>query len=434
MVRINNPLDKFNLNPNSKLFSSKNKEDLEGKTYYAYLDSVERINRKYHIRFDCIIKTEADNISINKETILQFPSIVLDIVGSEETIRSKFNYYNLHLLESSWMLLQTSLKDTEIEQQQYFNFETVGSEQSIGSYDIESVILYRNMDSNSQNKVNEIRNATVLEESTVTDVSRFLNNINLNRFSHVNVYNVGQGNCIGLVDINNKPLLYNDVGGGSGANQSTYPKLFKLCTEDNPPVILSHWDLDHIITAAFNDEILNSKWLVPKQQSLSNTAIHIALELQNRGNLICWNNTMTYHDFNGHRISKCDGAPRHKNNSGLALFVKYDDEKFVLLPGDANYNKISNYPSNKIIGMIASHHGSKGAIAGMPTAIKDSMLVYSYGYNNTHKHPTARNSYNLKGWTNFKDTIKGNIAVKQGFKNLAIMCGKKCSLKVDEQF
>lgn len=434
-MKVNNPLEKFNFNPNPKLFHTKNKEELEGKTYYAYLDSVERIDSFYHIRFDCIIKTEADGISINKESILQFPSIVIDIVGSEEMIMNKFKNYNLYNLESSWLLLQTSIKDTVLLQQQFFNFESVGNEENLRNYDIENIILYRDMDNISQNKVNEITTATILVESQVTDVLTFLNALNLTTFSHVNVYNVGQGNCIGLVDINNKPLLYNDVGGGCGANKSTYPRLFKLCTENNPPVLLSHWDLDHIVTAAFDDEILNSKWLVPKQKSLSNTAIKIALELQKRGNLICWNNAITYHDFNGHRISKCSGSPQHKNNSGLTLFVNYGNNQFVLLPGDAKYTKITHYPVNQFVGLVASHHGARGAIDGLPPPqINDSMLVYSYGLNNTHSHPTAGNSYRRANWIDFKNTTDGHIGMIRLPLNLNSTCATVNTLALEQLF
>ncbi|HLP64754.1 hypothetical protein [Flavobacterium sp.] len=429
-MKVNNPNEKYNSKPNPKLFNSDINKELEGKTYYAYLDTVERINRQYHIRFDCIIKNDADNISIDKQTILDFPSIVIDITGEQNFIRGKFNYNNLHLLESKWTLITTSIEDTTILQEQFFNFLKVGDDLSIGNYNLESITLFRDMDSASREKVNEIIRATTLEESTEKEVTDFLDNIKLDSFSYLNVYNVGQGNCIALVDIQNNPLLYNDVGGGFGTNKKTYPKVFKLCTKNNPPVLLSHWDLDHIQTAVFDDTILNSKWLVPIQGGLSNTAIHIALELQNRGNLICWNNKLTHYNFSGHRVSKCIGNQNNKNNSGLALFINYDNDEYVLLPGDASYTKITNYPVTKFIGLVASHHGSKSSISGVPKPISEkSMLVYSFGELNTYGHPTARNSYLRANWTNFSETKNGNIAMKYKPKSLKCSCNNTLNVK-----
>ena len=276
-------------------------------------------------------------------------------------------------------------------------------------------------------------------ESTELEIKEFLESLDLSNLSYVNVYNVGQGNCNALVTDRNQPIMYFDVGGGSGANSGTYPANFKLCTTQNPSIILSHWDVDHIQSAVFDSNLLNCKWLVPRHSSISATAMHIAQTLVNRGNLICWNNVIPFYNFHNHRLVKCTGNPNYKNNSGLALFVNYKMTNYCLLPGDATFNKIPHFPNGNLIGLVASHHGARSGINGMPTAFKPAMLAYSFGTANTHRHAhsSAVKSYKLHGWGNGLETQNGNIAMTSGLINLNPPCAgitNNCSLSIIQQF
>ncbi len=421
-------IEQHKLNPD--LFKDEPLPELKGETYYAYLESVEQIDSIIHLKFDCLNANKANNTQINKESILQFPSIKIEISGNKEVIRAKMNYTVLYLLESSWMLITTKIQQSNLTVNQYFNFQTLNIDNVGGLYDIESVTLFRDLTAEFKAKVKEIISATTIEESPEEEVRSFFDELELDGFDHVNVYNVGQGNCTALVTVLNNPLLYFDVGGGSNGCIRTYPAGFRVCHTDLKPVILSHWDDDHIISAYFDPNLLHHKWLAPVQGNLSNTAMHIAQFLINNGRLIRWNHNIPYIDFSGNRIIKCNGSTRYKNSSGLALYVQYQPGDYVILPGDATYTKIPNKPTGNFIGLVASHHGSRGSMHGMPTATLPGMIAYSAG-NQTrplHPHPVAVRSYTRHGWNNSRLTINGSIKMRKNRGRMSVPCKNKCTL------
>lgn len=235
--------------------------------------------------------------------------------------------------------------------------------------------------------------------------------------------------------------MYYDVGGGAVANKSTYPTNFRLCHTENPQVILSHWDLDHIVTAIYDPRLLRTKWLVPVQASLSNTANQLARALQRNHNLICWNTSLgDLVPFGNHHIAKCNANPSNKNSSGLSLYVNYGMTDYVLLPGDTTFKYLPQLDfDHTLIGLVASHHGAKSSINGMPSANGSEMLVYSFGNGNTysHAHTLARSTYRSRGWGIGLETTKGSIAITRGPINLNPPCGgdgSMCTLSVTQQF
>ena len=129
MMKINNPNNE-NHQVNPELFKSEIAPELVGQTYYAYIDSLEQIDGIIHVRFDCILKERADSVSINRESILGFPSIIIDSAGPIQIMRERFKYGNLYLLESSWVLLRTSINETILNQSQYFNFYQVSNNEN----------------------------------------------------------------------------------------------------------------------------------------------------------------------------------------------------------------------------------------------------------------------------------------------------------------
>lgn len=432
------------LNPD--LFKGEMPNDIKPETYYAYLDSVEQVDNEVYIQFDCVVKAIADDMQISMETLSDLPSIIIETKGASEEIKKLFNYGNLYQLESQWMVITTKFnkQGPNLNQNIYFNFQEIRSENQL-SYNLESVRLFRDLDPVEKVKIETLIKATTIEESPEEEVSAFLKDAEqlLSNLSHVNVYNVGQGNCIGLVDSENLPLLYFDVGGGFGANADTYPMNFKLCTTLQPPVILSHWDQDHIQSAVFDTTLLNSKWLVPFQKNIKPTAMKIANELIKKKNLICWGQNFSRRiDLNNISIVKCTGNLNNKNHSGLALFVQQEDENLILLPGDAIYKKIPDISVENFTGIVASHHGAFGEIKGLPVANLPGMLVYSYGLHpdgsiNSHKHPhpSARNAYYNRGWCDVRETTRGNIAMTTNLLNPQPPCGGgNCTLKVLQHF
>jgi len=428
--------------PNPNLFKGEKPTELLPETYYAYLDSVEQIDNKFHIQFDCVVKKDVESDEISTESLMNLPSIIINSKGSASEIKSLFNYGNLYQLESQWMEITTQFDKIgpNLTQSLYFNFQEVRNENSL-PYNLKSIRLFRDLSPDEQAKVRELERATILEESPAKEITEFLNEAEqrLNNLSHVNVYNVGQGNCIGLVNSENQPLLYFDVGGGYGRNAVTYPIGFKLCNTFNPPVILSHWDQDHYQTAVLDleEEIFYSKWLVPFQK-IGKTAKHIAYRLQQKNNLICWNeSSYPRMDYTNFSIVKCSGPTNKKNSSGLALFVKKRDENHILLPGDAIFSMIPNCSNENFTGLVVSHHGSSGEINGMPSANLRAMIVYSYGKNNYEGHPTerAKKAYYNKDWKNRKNTVNGSIAMTTNLLNLHPPCGGgMCTLNIVQYF
>lgn len=432
----------FPINP--ELFKGKAPQELTPQTYYAYIDSIEKIDGTTHLRLDCIVKNHIDNIDITEESVVGFPSIVLDISGSHNSINELFHIrgiFSIYDYESNWVVITTILSKSELNVSEFYNFVPVGESGYANSYTIDSLIKNEELDNVSGSKIAQIIKATTLEESNKEELQKFLSDINnqLNDFSHINVYNVGQGNCNAFVDKSNLPLLYFDVGGGVVANKSTYPSNFRLCHTNNPQVILSHWDLDHIVTAVHDPVLLRTKWLVPVQASLSNTANQIARALQRNHNLICWNTSLgDLVQFGNHYIAKCKATVNNKNSSGLCLYVNYGTTDYVLLPGDATFKYLPQlYFDHNLIGLVASHHGAKSSIGGMPLANGSEMLVYSFGNGNTysHAHAQARNTYLSQGWGNGLETTNGSIAITKGLVNFNTPCvGRQCALSVTQQF
>ena len=121
----------------------------------------------------------------------------------------------------------------------------------------------------------------------------------------------------------------------------------------------------------------------------------------------------------------------------MALFVRYRKNEYALLPGDAAFKRIPYYPKEKLTALVASHHGSRGSIMGMPLANKSGMLAYSFGVGNTHNHAhkEAVIAYSNRGWTNTLETQNGNIAFSLGQIIRQVPCGgHKCTLNIIQNF
>jgi len=421
------------------LFKEEKVPELAGASYYAYLDSVERIDHKYFIRFDCIDVTKALQTEITSETILDFPSIVIEFSDNENALDKLFGNENPYDIESNWMLIKTEFGNTEQTVDQLFNFVNQTTD-SRGNYGITSITTPQNLVPLDTNKVSELERATLLNESPVADVHTFLTDPGFTGIDHINVYDVGQGNCNGLTDANNVVRAYFDLGGGCNANKFTYPAGITICVCQTPPVILSHWDQDHIEIALHNPQTWLLKWLVPVQK-LSNTAYHLANRLLQNGNLTCWNSSIPIpHNFSGHYIVKCTGAITNKNNSGLALFVEYLPNEYAFLTGDARFGAIPLITVGQVTALVASHHGANGSVVAPthtpPQAAGNSMLAYSYGERNGtknthgHSHTQAEADYQAANWGPAKRAMNGHIALKRSPLTLTTPCNRNCSLQI----
>lgn len=227
---------------------------------------------------------------------------------------------------------------------------------------------------------------------------------------HVNVYDVGQGACVGLSHGYSSPVVaYFDFGGGALAHARTYPQALKFCFTERPPVILSHWDLDHWVSGERHPTAKGLQWIVPRQ-SLGITHAKFAAELHLLGNLLLWPDSVPSLDTGIGTILK---LPKHSNRnySGLVLLVPNGCGGHVLCPGDAPYGRIS-ISGKTITGLVASHHGGLYRERGQPPRAPSDggTVVYSYGRGNTYRHPRpcSMKQHYMSGWHNAKCTPGGH--------------------------
>ncbi|MDH1336148.1 hypothetical protein N5D77_25255 [Comamonas thiooxydans] len=263
------------------------------------------------------------------------------------------------------------------------------------------------------------------------------------------VYDVGQANWHALVDVDNCPNtpppvhLFFDFGVPTGWNYSTQPSppidpLGSKYVNQEAPVILSHWDMDHWAGAALGQPLYGSRglvinwdpravasrtWLVPNQgrfqsgQKITPTAWRLALALHRHRNLLIWPSLMTrVQSISGDWVVKCTPSgtvPRNNNNTGLALFIAQHDSEFssdyILAPSDAEYVSVYAHMTaiSRINHLVASHHG--GALK-VPTAIPIassgcSKLAFSHGAKYGHPAPSAINSHYGHRWRSQFETI-----------------------------
>ena len=243
----------------------------------------------------------------------------------------------------------------------------------------------------------------------------------LNRFAHedvfVNIYNVGQGSLGAIVNSNNTPLAYLDLGGGFKFNKFTYPTTLRLCHTEASTVIISHWDFDHLETAIrYNRTGWNNtrkyEWIVPQQQ-LTPTYKKLAKHIQKTATLLVWPTWLKKVKVGNCEIVKCNGPD--KNHSGLAVIVnsKKSEIKKVLYPGDAAYKYLPKRATKDVDGLVATHHGANFDDNNSPIPLaKKGAIVYSYGSGTRYGHPKAAavDAHLTSGWNNRLDTINGNIS------------------------
>jgi hypothetical protein len=240
----------------------------------------------------------------------------------------------------------------------------------------------------------------------------------------VRVFDIGQGDCSALLDGNGDPFLYVDYGGViDHPDKPKYTNLHKrLPIDQDKTVVLTHWDWDHYNSGRHNPAAKTAQWLVPRQ-NIGPQALAFANKLTKAA---CWPESQgrtpvrfavgAVFDI---QVEKCAPRPtganavEDRNLTGLAVMVirkdaSGSDERFVLLPGDAPYDKIPSCsggspPGGDCVGMLAYHHGSHShwttaTDQGMPGygtyAVR---LVYSFGASNSYHHPD-RSNYQTSGW------------------------------------
>lgn len=256
----------------------------------------------------------------------------------------------------------------------------------------------------------------------------------------VSVYDVGQGNCNAVVDGNEHPLVFYDLGWApnfhAASRPQSMPKLFSCDPRGAiAPVVLSHWDMDHwcyAIAASryvpgslttrheWRPEALARFWIARAPQANEGRigplawAFYQALRrtevLPGLSAILLWPQGAKRIPFSIGWLEACrpaEGTAVDRNNSGIAMFVRpYQQDGAILLTGDADFTSIPGTSGKKKIplaGLVAPHHGARISTSAIPKPKRGgpARLVMSVGLGNSYGHPKkeAIDGYAKKGWT-----------------------------------
>lgn len=227
------------------------------------------------------------------------------------------------------------------------------------------------------------------------------------------VFDVGQGDCIGLRNENDVIFCYIDYGGLNDHPDKSNPaytstRLPVRVGSCYVPIVLTHWDIDHFWSAAKkNPDAQRCAWIVPRQH-VGPTAARFAAKLRHAR---CWPESigqtrLTIDIGSDYRFEarKCGAFDKtavneDRNLTGLVVTILYrssaDWDQMILLPGDCSFDRIPDVSDIPICGLVAYHHGSRkdwrsatgNAISNRFTRYE---MVYSVGRNH-YGHPRRDN-------------------------------------------
>lgn len=411
--------------------------------YYGYVASVDYFDEFSDVTFDVTPKYQIDELNIdNKDGILAYLS---DYKAAFVTI--KLSRDNLQQIRFD--------RGKKITKGRWFTFVLNGG----NNESIEAVFNSNNIDEpptpsriseltclfNFQEEAVKLKRIFSLEwipeNATEHQIRDTLNKpfdiLSADHGLYVACYNVGQGNCCSLCVPPGEPLLYFDFGGGYRRDADTYPEGKSFCFSFNPPIVLSHWDGDHWISGRLHEEAQDCQWIAPRQRKLTQDAVSFAMQLHNKGKLLLWSDGLPAITFPWGTILKLPDNST-TNQSGLVLVTRLDKDDcmdIVLLPGDAQYGRISKQLKlHEINGLIASHHGAEDVTGRIPTSRGTHKIAYAYGEPNHHGHPSqaAIDKYEIAGWLNRYNTPDGDIIVSvcpEADDQLSLCDGGECDSK-----
>jgi beta-lactamase superfamily II metal-dependent hydrolase len=231
------------------------------------------------------------------------------------------------------------------------------------------------------------------------------------------VRDVGQANFISLCDRDGRSILHYDVGFPIAFNGHTSPISLDVDINERPPIILSHWDWDHLHAAFRLPHLLDCRWIVPDQR-LGPGAARLARILAAKGNLLVWS-TSARRRFGFGEVSQGEGPPGDLNDTGLTALIALGRGRRVLVTGDADYSYLRHAHARRVDHLVATHHGARfeTSVALMPAPRNaNSKLFISYGTRNVyrHPHPEALRKYSRASWTNWVTTAGRKGVARRG--------------------
>jgi competence protein ComEC len=219
----------------------------------------------------------------------------------------------------------------------------------------------------------------------------------LSNIHRVQVRDVGQASFVSLLSKDDEILAHFDAGWPISFNAHTVPST-RPPVSGAAPVILSHWDWDHLHAYHGCAELRNTTWLVPDQR-FGPGARKVASQLHSAGLLVGF--AGQFECFPAGVLIRCSGKST-SNDTGLALIIQLCSGSVVLLVGDACYESLGSiFNSIEYDYIVATHHGADFA-GPVPLAPKlGGHGVISVGSGNVYKHPRADavQKHTLAGWT-----------------------------------
>lgn len=210
----------------------------------------------------------------------------------------------------------------------------------------------------------------------------------------IQVHDVGQANFLTMYDAAKKPIVHYDAGWPLGFNGETAPKDPPLCHK--APVILSHWDWDHLSGYYRFSHLQSVKWVAPVQY-LGFGAGRVATRLDSKGLLLGYNGPVL--SEGSLTLGVCAGPAGNKNQTGLALRVALPPKvmngtstgpRAALLTGDADYDFAPvALRASPLHALLVTHHGAnfEGSVPAGPAG--RGRAIVSVGRGNRYKHPKA---------------------------------------------
>jgi hypothetical protein len=220
----------------------------------------------------------------------------------------------------------------------------------------------------------------------------------LSTVKEVQVRDVGQASFASFLDARGKVLGHFDAGWPISYNAHTAPAAAPAIT-GTAPVILSHWDWDHLHGYYRCKALQSVQWLTPVQ-TMGPGASKIATQLHAKGLLIGYSGAAVLTVGNA-TLLQCTG-PARLNDNGLSIALTLASQMTALLVGDAGYDTLGTWPIGKTFDyLVVTHHGADftGTVpATRPTANRG---IISVGYKNIYKHPRASaiKLHTTAGWT-----------------------------------
>lgn len=201
------------------------------------------------------------------------------------------------------------------------------------------------------------------------------------------VRDVGQASLVSLRNARQRSLLSLDAGWPISWNRKTAPKSppSLRAVSNMMPVILSHWDWDHLHGFYAVPGLSGGVWIAPVQK-LGPGPKRVAALLANADRLYgVGTRKLVAGPF---VIGRCKGKPGVSNNTGLAVRVTLASGRQVLFVGDADYEVLPSGLFGPADFLVVTHHGAEFAGAVVNAPVKDSPAVISVGAGNGYGHPS----------------------------------------------